>query len=80
MGDKLSSHDLMDKAGVPTVPGSDGAIIDVDEAIKVSEQIGYPIIIKASAGGGGKGIRVVHKPQELPSAFRACQSEEELLR
>lgn len=75
MGDKLSSRDLMDKAGVPTVPGSDGAIIDVDEAIKVSEQIGYPIIIKASAGGGGKGIRVVHKPQELPSAFRACQSE-----
>lgn len=75
MGDKLASRELMKKAGVPTVPGSPGSILDVDEAVKASNKIGFPIIIKASAGGGGKGIRVVHNPKELPGAFRACQSE-----
>ncbi|HMN67559.1 MAG TPA: acetyl-CoA carboxylase biotin carboxylase subunit [Bdellovibrionales bacterium] len=75
MGDKLASRDLMKKAGVPTVPGSDGALADVTEAEKEAKRIGYPVILKASAGGGGKGIRVVHDPKELPSAFRACQSE-----
>lgn len=75
MGDKLASRELMKKAKVPIVPGSPGAISDVDEAKKVSAQIGFPVIIKASAGGGGKGIRVAHTPEELPSLFRACQSE-----
>ncbi|MCB0411724.1 MAG: acetyl-CoA carboxylase biotin carboxylase subunit, partial [Bdellovibrionales bacterium] len=75
MGDKLASRDLMKKAGVPIVPGSKGALRDLEEAQKVSKEIGYPVIIKASAGGGGKGIRVVYTPEELPSAFRACQSE-----
>ncbi|MBX3020433.1 MAG: acetyl-CoA carboxylase biotin carboxylase subunit [Bdellovibrionales bacterium] len=75
MGDKLASRDLMKKAGVPIVPGSDGAIADADHAVKEAARIGYPVILKASAGGGGKGIRVVHDPKELPSAFRACQSE-----
>lgn len=75
MGDKLASRELMRKAGVPIVPGSDGAISDADQAIKEAQRIGFPVILKASAGGGGKGIRVVHDPKELPSAFRACQSE-----
>ncbi len=75
MGDKLASRELMKDAGVPTVPGSPGAITDVAEAEKVAEKIGYPVIIKASAGGGGKGIRVVLDPKELASSFRACQSE-----
>lgn len=75
MGDKLASRDLMKKAGVPTVPGTDGAVPDVETANKEADRIGYPVILKASAGGGGKGIRVVHDPKELPSAFRACQSE-----
>lgn len=75
MGDKLASRDLMKKAGVPTVPGTDGAVPDVETAKKEADRIGYPVILKASAGGGGKGIRVVHDPKELPSAFRACQSE-----
>ncbi|MCB0383947.1 MAG: ATP-grasp domain-containing protein, partial [Bdellovibrionales bacterium] len=75
MGDKLSSRDLMIEAGVPTVPGSDGAIRDLDHAISESERIGYPVMIKASAGGGGKGIRVAHSQDELASAFRACQFE-----
>jgi acetyl-CoA carboxylase biotin carboxylase subunit len=75
MGDKLSAKALMIKAGVPTVPGSKGSIDTVEDAAKVSEQIGYPVIIKASAGGGGKGMRVVRSADEVESAFRACQSE-----
>ena len=75
MGDKLASRDLMKKAGVPTVPGTNGPVLDVESAHREAEIIGYPIIIKASAGGGGKGIRVVHKPEQLASDFRACQSE-----
>jgi acetyl-CoA carboxylase, biotin carboxylase subunit len=75
MGDKLASRELMKKAGVPTVPGSPGPVLSVEEAEKEAQRIGYPIIIKASAGGGGKGIRVVLEPKELASAFRACQSE-----
>jgi acetyl-CoA carboxylase biotin carboxylase subunit len=75
MGDKLASRDLMKKAGVPIVPGTDGSVADAETASKEAARIGYPVILKASAGGGGKGIRVVHDPKELPSAFRACQSE-----
>ncbi len=75
MGDKLASRELMKKAGVPTVPGSEGAIADAEAAKKEALRIGYPVILKASAGGGGKGIRVVHDPKELAGAFRACQSE-----
>ena len=75
MGDKLASRELMKEAGVPTVPGSAGSITDVDDAEKQAAEIGFPVIIKASAGGGGKGIRVVHDPKELASSFRACQSE-----
>lgn len=75
MGDKLSAKALMKKAKVPTVPGSDGSVDNVEEAKKVSAQIGFPIMIKASAGGGGKGMRVVRKESEVESAFRACQSE-----
>ncbi|MGE4133762.1 MAG: acetyl-CoA carboxylase biotin carboxylase subunit [Bdellovibrionales bacterium] len=75
MGDKLASRELMKKAGVPTVPGTDGAVPDAEAAQKEAARIGFPVILKASAGGGGKGIRVVHDPKELPSAFRACQSE-----
>lgn len=75
MGDKLASRDLMKEAGVPTVPGSPGLVESVEEATAIAEKVEYPIIIKASAGGGGKGIRVVFDPKDLPSGFRACQSE-----
>lgn len=75
MGDKLSAKALMKKAKVPTVPGSEGGVDSAEEAKKIASQIGYPIIIKASAGGGGKGMRVVKKDDELESAFRACRSE-----
>ncbi|KYG70818.1 pyruvate carboxylase subunit A [Bdellovibrio bacteriovorus] len=75
MGDKLSAKALMKKAGVPTVPGSDGGVETVEQAQAIAEKIGLPVIIKASAGGGGKGMRVVRKMDELESAFRACRSE-----
>lgn len=75
MGDKLSAKDLMRKAKVPTVPGSDGSVESVEEALKIAREIGFPIIVKASAGGGGKGMRVVREEADLDSAFRACRSE-----
>ncbi|MBY0385637.1 ATP-grasp domain-containing protein, partial [bacterium] len=75
MGDKLSAISHMRKADVPTVPGSNGAVATIEDAKKVAEKIGYPIMIKASAGGGGKGMRVVFKPEELESSFRAAKSE-----
>ncbi len=75
MGDKLASRELMKKAGVPTVPGSEGTVESLEEAQTAAEKIGYPVMIKASAGGGGKGIRVALTPKELPEAFRACRSE-----
>ena len=75
MGDKLSAIALMKKADVPTVPGSGGPVNNIDEAKKVIEKIGLPVIIKASAGGGGKGMRIVHKVEELESSFRAAKSE-----
>ncbi len=75
MGDKLSAKSLMQKAGVPIVPGSDGGVENLEVAQAVAAKIGYPIIIKASAGGGGKGMRIVRQDSELESAFRACRSE-----
>ncbi len=75
MGDKLSAKALMKKAKVPTVPGSDGPVETAAEALSIAKKIGFPIIIKASAGGGGKGMRVVRQESEVESAFRACQSE-----
>lgn len=75
MGDKLSAKALMKKAKVPTVPGSDGSVETLEEATAVIKEIGLPVIIKASAGGGGKGMRVVRTEDEIESAFRACRSE-----
>ncbi|MBC7742700.1 MAG: acetyl-CoA carboxylase biotin carboxylase subunit [Bdellovibrionaceae bacterium] len=75
MGDKISAKALMKKAGVPLVPGSDGGVETIEEAAIIAKKIGYPVIIKATAGGGGKGMRVVKAEEELESAFRACRSE-----
>lgn len=75
MGDKLSAIKLMREADVPTVPGSGGPVDTVEDAYKVVEKIGLPVIIKATAGGGGKGMRVVFKKEELESAYRAARSE-----
>ena len=75
MGDKLSAIKLMREANVPTVPGSDGPVDTIEHARICVEKIGLPVIIKATAGGGGKGMRVVHKIEELESSFRAARSE-----
>ena len=65
----------MIKADVPVTPGSEGEVHTTDEAVKIAEEIGYPIMLKASAGGGGKGIRKVNNVEELVPAFEAAQAE-----
>ena len=75
MGNKIKAKEVMMKAGVPVVPGSDGAIKDEKEAIKVAKKLGFPVIIKASSGGGGKGMKIVHNPTGLGNAFLTTQAE-----
>jgi len=75
MGDKINARAQMIKAGVPVIPGSDGEVHNSEEALTVAEKIGYPVMLKASAGGGGKGIRKVEKPEDLVSAFETASSE-----
>jgi len=75
MGDKVAARTLMQKAGVPVVPGSGGTLDTPEEVINACNRIGYPVMLKAAAGGGGKGMRLVHKAEELQSALRAVRSE-----
>ncbi len=75
MSDKSKAKEVMKKAGVPVVPGSDGAIKDVEEAKKIAKEIGYPVILKAASGGGGKGMRVVEDESYIETAFLAAESE-----
>ncbi|HEY8347136.1 MAG TPA: acetyl-CoA carboxylase biotin carboxylase subunit [Symbiobacteriaceae bacterium] len=75
MGLKDASKALMKKAGVPVVPGSDGVVNSTDEALAVAEQIGYPVLVKATAGGGGRGIRIAHNPDELAANLEKASSE-----
>ncbi len=75
MGDKIAARQTVKAAGVPVVPGSDGPVGSVDEAIAIAERIGYPIMLKATAGGGGKGMRTVGSAAEMAGAFRLAASE-----
>ncbi|MBE3637170.1 acetyl-CoA carboxylase biotin carboxylase subunit [Mangrovicoccus algicola] len=75
MGDKITSKKLADKAGVSTVPGHMGLIADAAEAVRIAAGIGYPVMIKASAGGGGKGMRIAWNDEETREGFRASKSE-----
>src|SRR3954463_8086484 len=75
MGDKALARSTAARAGVPTVPGSDGAVAGVPEALDVADAIGYPVAVKAAAGGGGRGIRIVGSPEELQEALRRAQGE-----
>jgi len=77
MADKARARRVMRKAGVPILPGSDGPIESEDKALKIAKDIGYPVIIKATAGGGGRGMRVVRNAGELPHAFKTAQREAE---
>lgn len=74
MGDKITSKKLMKKAGVPVIPGTDQGVSDPDEAARIADSIGYPVIIKASAGGGGIGMRAVYEEDELIRAMESTQS------
>ncbi|MBI3194164.1 MAG: ATP-grasp domain-containing protein, partial [Ignavibacteriae bacterium] len=75
MGDKSSAKETMRKAGVPVVPGSDGIISDINEAKEIAEGIGYPVMIKATAGGGGKGMKIVREASEFQKAFQMASGE-----
>jgi acetyl-CoA carboxylase biotin carboxylase subunit len=77
MGDKARARRVMKKAGVPILPGSDGPLENEEKALKVAKDIGYPVIVKATAGGGGRGMRVVRAPGELSHAVKTAQREAE---
>jgi acetyl-CoA carboxylase biotin carboxylase subunit len=78
MGNKSNAKELMKSAGVPVVPGSEGSIKGFKDAEKIAEKIGYPIMLKAAAGGGGKGIRIVNFPEELESSYNLVKQEAKL--
>lgn len=78
MGDKIQARKIARSAGVPTVPGSDGAITDYDEALAVANEVGYPLLIKAAAGGGGRGMRVVETADTLDKDLSEIMSEAEV--
>ena len=75
MGDKAEAKKTMKAAGVPIIPGNEGIIKNLEEASKIANDIGYPVMLKASAGGGGRGMRLVNKKSELDHAFSTASSE-----
>lgn len=75
MGDKAFAKETMKKAGIPVVPGSDGIVPTVDDAKQIAANIGYPVLIKATAGGGGKGMRIINSEEEIENSFMMCTNE-----
>jgi len=75
MGDKITAKETMIKAGVPVVPGSEGLLKDLNKGLKIAKEIGYPIILKATAGGGGRGMRIVTKPEEFEEQWSLARQE-----
>lgn len=75
MGNKSNARELMIKAKVPVIPGSDGVVEDAQKAKEVAKKLGYPVMVKASAGGGGKGIRIVRSEEDLEAAYESAKSE-----
>ncbi|HBA97812.1 MAG TPA: acetyl-CoA carboxylase biotin carboxylase subunit, partial [Lachnospiraceae bacterium] len=75
LGNKANARNIMIKAGVPVIPGSDGVVENLSQAYETAEKLGYPVIVKASAGGGGKGIRIVRTAENLEEAFESARSE-----
>ena len=75
LGNKSKAKELMKSAGVPVIPGSEGSIAGLTDALKIAEKIGYPVMLKAAAGGGGKGIRIAHNPEELENNYHIVKQE-----
>ncbi|MEQ5828437.1 acetyl-CoA carboxylase biotin carboxylase subunit [Sulfitobacter sp. NFXS29] len=75
MGDKITAKDTMKKLGVPCVPGSDGGVASLEDAKRLGDEIGYPVIIKATAGGGGKGMKVAQTAKDMEKAFQTARAE-----
>lgn len=75
MGDKITARQTVDQAGVPIIPGSTDAVESVDEVKEIAKEIGYPLVLKAASGGGGKGIRIVKEPEMLDKSFKEAKSE-----
>lgn len=75
MGDKISARQAVIKEGVPILPGTKEGVHDVSEAVRIAKEIGFPVIIKATAGGGGRGMKIVHSPAALPNAFATARAE-----
>ena len=75
MGDKIKAKEMMKNAGIPVIPGSDGGVVSIEKALSIANKIGYPVMIKAALGGGGKGIRVVNNDDELKKQYCICKLE-----
>ncbi|MDP6222320.1 MAG: acetyl-CoA carboxylase biotin carboxylase subunit [Candidatus Micropelagos thuwalensis] len=75
MGDKITAKDKVKELGIPVVPGSDGEVLTVEDAIKVGQDIGYPVLVKASSGGGGRGMKIARNDNEMKEAFSTARSE-----
>ena len=75
MGDKITAKDKVKELGIPVVPGSDGEVLTVEDAIKVGQNIGYPVLVKASSGGGGRGMKISRNDSEMKEAFSTARSE-----
>ena len=75
MGDKIQAKKIMQKLGVPTVPGSEGKIVNIDDALKIGSEIGYPVLLKAAAGGGGRGMKVINSKKEMCDNFSIVRQE-----
>ena len=75
MGDKIQAKKIMQELGVPTVPGSEGKILDITDALKIGEAIGYPVLLKAAAGGGGRGMKVINNKKEMINNFSIVRQE-----
>ena len=75
MGDKITAKDKVKELGIPVVPGSDGEVLTADDAVKVGREIGYPVLVKASSGGGGRGMKVAKNDAEMKEAFSTARSE-----
>ncbi len=75
LGDKVKAREVMHDAGIPIIGGTKRALKDANDALDIANKLGYPVILKAAAGGGGKGVRIVNAPEELPKAFESAQQE-----